>query len=146
MANVNSLPSDRVAIAAVINPGALTTGAKNSGWVDLTLYTRLMAVITTGTLGASATLDAKWQQADDSSGTNATDVGTALTQILKASGDSKQAVMNFVPSVAYTSKPYARLVMTVGVATSDASAVVLGFDARHNPASANDLSTVVQVV
>src|SRR6185312_6117871 len=101
-------------------------------------YTRLMAVITTGTLGTSATLDAKWQQADDSSGTNAVDVGTALTQIVKASGDSKQAVMNFVPSVDYTEKRYARLVMTVGVATSDAQAVVLGFDARHLPASDND--------
>jgi hypothetical protein len=146
MSNVNMLPSDRVAVAAVINPGALTAGAKNSGWIDMALYTRLMAVITTGTLGASATLDAKWQQADDSSGTNAVDSGTALTQIVKASGDSKQAVMNFVPSVSYTSKRFVRLVMTVGTATSDASAVVLGFDARHNPASANDMTTVVQVV
>jgi hypothetical protein len=146
MSNVNMLPSDRVAVAAVINPGALTAGAKNSGWIDMALYTRLMAVITTGTLGASATLDAKWQQADDSSGTNAVDSGAALTQIVKASGDSKQAVMNFVPSVSYTSKRFVRLVMTVGTATSDASAVVLGFDARHNPASANDLSTVAQIV
>lgn len=146
MSNVNSLPSDRVAVAAVISPGAQTTGAKNSGWVDMVLYTRLMAVVSTGTMGASATLDAKWQQADDSSGTNAVDVGTSLTQILKASGDNKQAVMNFVPSATYAAKRYARLVITVGTAASDAGAVVLGFDARHNPASANDLSTVVQVV
>ena len=141
-----SKPSERIAVAAVIAPGALTAGAKNSDWIDLAHYTRLMAVVTTGTMGASATLDAKWQQADDSSGTNAVDVGTALTQIVKASGDNKQAVMNFVPSVDYTEKRYARLVMTVGVATSDASAVVLGFDARHLPASDNDLSTVVQIV
>lgn len=141
-----SKPSERVAVAAVIAPGALTAGAKNSGWVDLALYTRLMAVITTGTMGTSGTLDAKWQQADDSSGTNAVDVGTALTQIVKASGDGKQAVMNFTPNVDYTGKRYARLVMTVGVATSDAQAVVLGFDARHLPASDNDLSTVVQIV
>ena len=139
-------PSERAAVAAVINPGALTAGTKNSGWIDLALYPRLMAVITTGTLGVSATVDAKGQQADDSSGTEATDVGAALTQIVKASGDSKQAVMNFEPDPDYTGKRYARLVMTVGVATSDASAVVLGFDARHVPASDADLSTVVQVV
>jgi hypothetical protein len=143
---MTSKPSERAAVVAVISPGAQTAGAKNSGWVDLTLFTRLMAVVSTGTMGASATLDAKWQQADDSSGTNATDVGTSLTQILKASGDNKQAVMNFVPSVSYTSKPYARLVMTVGTATSDAGAVVLGFDPRHLPASDNDATSVVQIV
>lgn len=146
MSKVNSLPSDRVAVAAVINPGAQTAGAKNSGWVDMALFTRLMAVVSTGTMGASGTLDAKWQQADDAAGNNPVDVGTNLTQILKASGDNRQAVMNFAPSPAYTGKRYARLVMTVGTATSDASAVVLGFDARHNPASANNVSTVVQVV
>lgn len=148
MSIINSLPSERLAVAAVIAPGALTAGAKNSGWIDLALYTRLMAVITTGTLGASATLDAKWQIADDAAGANAVDSNiTALTQMLKASGDNKQAVMNFdAGKLSTRTKRFARLVLTVGVATSDAAAVVFGIDPRHGPATDNDPATVVQVV
>jgi hypothetical protein len=148
MSNINTLPSDRVAVAAVVTPGALTAGAKNSGWVSLVLYKRLMAVISTGTLGTAATIDAKWQIADDSSGTNPVDANTtALTQIVKATGDNKQAVMNFnADQLTTRTKPWARLVLTVAVATSDAGAIVLGFDPRHAPAIDNDPATVVQVV
>lgn len=145
---MSALPSDRIGVAAVIAPGALTTGAKNSGWVDSALYTRLMAVISTGTLGASATLDAKWQQATDSSGTGAADVAAGqIVQIVKASGDNKQAVLNMdVNRLTDRTKRFVRLVMTVGTATSDATAVVLGVDARHEPATDFDPASVVQVV
>ena len=144
-----SLPSENVAIAAVIAPGALTAGAKNSAWIDLALYQQLAAVIAWGALGSSATIDGKWQVADDSSGTNPVDVTgvVALTQVLAAGGNNKQAIHNFdANKVTNTGKRFARYVMTVGVATSDAVAVILGFQARHLPATDNDSSTVVQVV
>ncbi len=146
--HTNSLGSERIAIAAVIAPGALTTGAKSSGWIDLALYTRLVALISTGTLGTAATVDAKWQLADDSSGTNTVDsTQAALTQIVKASGDNKQAVMNFdVNKSTPRTKRWAKLLLTVGAATSDAAAVVLGIDPRHAPATDFDPASVVQVV
>ena len=148
MTGVNSLPSERFAVAAVVAPGARAAGAGNSGWVDTALYSRLAAVISTGVLGASATIDAKWQQASDSSGTGVTDITQGqLAQIVKASGDNKQAVMNLdVNRLTDRTKRFVRLVLTVGVATSDAGAVVLGVDPRHAPASDNDPATVVQVV
>jgi hypothetical protein len=107
-----------------------------------------MGVISTGTLGASATVDAKWVQADDSSGNNPQDSNiTALTQIVKASGDNKQAVMNFDPSQSnYPTKPFVKLVVTVGTATSDGAAIVLGIDPRHKPVTDLDPTSVVQVV
>lgn len=148
MSGPNSLPSERLAVAAVIAPGLLTVGAKNSGWVDCALYTRLAAVISTGTLGTAATIDAKWQQATDSSGTGSADVAEGqLTQIVKASGDNKQAVMNLdVNRLKDRTKRFVRLVLTVGTADSGGAAVVLGVDPRHAPATDNDPATVVQVV
>ncbi len=145
---VNSKGSERIAVAAVVEPGALTVGAKSSGWVDMRLYNRLLGIISTGTLGIAATVDGKWVQADNSSGTNPQDSNiTALTQIVKASGDNKQAVMNFNPEQSdYPTKPFVKLVVTVGAATSDAAAFVLGIDSRHKPVTDLDPATVVQVV
>jgi hypothetical protein len=87
-------------------------------------------------------------QADDSSGNNPQDSNiTALTQIVKASGDNKQAVMNFDPSQSnYPTKPFVKLVVTVGTATSDGAAIVLGIDPRHKPVTDLDPTSVVQVV
>lgn len=148
MTYANSLPSERVAVAAVVAPGARVAGAGNSGWIDTALYSRLLAVISTGTLGTSATVDAKWQQASDSSGTGAADVTQGqLTQIVKASGDNKQAMMNLdINRLTDRTKRFVRLVLTVGTATSDSGATVLGFDPRHVPAGDNDPATVVQTV
>lgn len=145
---MNALPSERIAVAAFVAPGARAAGAGNSGWIDTALYSRLMCVITTGTLGASATVDAKWQSATDSSGTGAADVAAGqITQIVKASGDNKQAIMNLdVNRLPDRTKRFVRLVLTVGTATSDAGAVVLGVDAKHAPATDFDPASVVQVV
>lgn len=148
MSAVNSKGSERIAVAAVVAPGALTAAAKSSGWIDMRLYNRLMGIISTGTLGTSATVDAKWVQADDAAGNNPQDSNiTALTQIVKASGDNKQAVMNFDPAQSdYQTKPFVKLVMTIGTATSDGAAIVLGIDPRHKPATDFDPTSVVQVV
>lgn len=148
MSGVNSLPSERLAVAAVVAPGARVAGAGNSGWIDTALYSRLMAIISTGVLGTLATVDAKWQQATDSSGTGSADVTQGqLTQIVKASGDNKQAVMNLdVNRLTDRTKRFVRLVLTVGTATSDAGAVVLGVDPKHAPATDFDPASVVQVV
>lgn len=148
MSGVNSLPSERFAVAAVVAPGARAAGAGNSGWIDTALYSRLCAIISTGVLGIGATVDAKWQSATDASGTGSADVTAGqLTQIVKASGDNKQAIMNLdVNKLPDRTKRFVRLVLTVGTAASDAGAVVLSVDPKHGPATDYDPATVVQVV
>lgn len=144
----NSLASERISIVGIIPPQSLGTGATNSGWIPLANYGRLMAVIATGVLGTAATVDAKWQVADNSAGANPVDSTTAvaLTQIVKASGDNKQAIMNFDVNAAVPyNKPFARLVVTVGAAASLGAVVILGTDPKYQPgASTDSLSTVVQ--
>jgi hypothetical protein len=147
---VNLKPSDRVAVVGVIDPDATAAGTVTTGWVSIAQFASLMAVVQAGTLGASATLDAKLEQATDSSGTGAKDVtGKAITQLTQAGSDSdKQAVINCGQENLDVANNFdhVRLSMTVGTATSDVGAVLLGFDAAYAPASDNDASTVDEIV
>jgi hypothetical protein len=145
MSTVNSLPSERVAVVGSVDPDAYAANDYDTGWVSMANFRRFMAIVQAGTLGASATLDAKLRVALDGSGTSPFDVpGSAITQLTQAGTDSdKQAIINFDPAqFADSAYTHVSLRVTVAVATSDAGAILLGFDALSNPASDNDASTV----
>ena len=148
--STNSLPSERVAVLATIDPDALTAATHTSDWGDLTKFGTGMAVIAVGTLGTSATVDAKLQQATDSSGTGAKDItGKSITQLTDAgSDDDKQAIINIRAEEldVDNSFTHVRISLTVATATSDGGAVLLGLDSRHGPASDNDLASVDEIV
>lgn len=150
MNNPNLLPSMRAAVAATIDPDVYTAAAYSSDWVDMATFESIMAVVMAGTLGTSATLDAKLQQATDGSGTGVKDItGKAITQLTEAGTDSdKQAIINCRSDELDVNNGFThvRLTMTVAVATSDAGAIVLGLDPRYGPASDNDLATVDEIV
>jgi len=147
--NGNALPSEVVAVAAVIDPDATTASTVTSDWVDMADFESIMAIVLAGVLGTSATLDAKLEQATDSSGSGAKDItGKAITQLVKASNDDDQAIINCRAEELDIANDFdhARLSITVGTATSDAGGIVLGFNARRMPASDNDLASVVEIV
>lgn len=141
--------ADRVAVIAAINPASLSTGAHSTGWISMANIQQIMAVIQTGVLGASATLDARLQQARDGAGDGAKDVeGAAIETIVKASGDNKQAVItawaeDLDMNDGFT---HARLTLTVGEAASIAGAVLLGLDERYGPARGLNAASVAEVV
>lgn len=136
MSNSNVLPSSRTAIAGVVDP-VDGTGTVTSGWVSVADYYNLMAIIAVGTLGASATVDAKIEQATDSSGTGAKDVtGKVITQLTQAGSDAdKQAVidMSHDDMDVDNSFTHARLSITVATADSPVAGILLGMDARNQP-------------
>lgn len=145
--------TDRVALLATIDPDAYTAAAYTSDWVDVTKYKTLMAVIYAGALGSSATLNAKLQAADDSSGTNPVDLtGKAITELTEAGTDSdKQAIIclreDEINSQATTAgKQFVAVVMTVGVAASDCGAAIYGLDPTYGVASDNDIASVDEIV
>lgn len=145
----NLSPTSRAAIAAVIAPQQAAAGTVTTGWISMNTFKAMQALIITGVLGASATVDAKLQQATDSSGTGAKDVtGTAITQVVKASGDNKQVAINVRQRDLDKNNGFAfvRLSLTVGTAASYVSAVLLGLDPSYGPASANQAASVVQTV
>ena len=149
MFTLNQKGSESLAILATIDPVSQTAGTVTTGWVDQSVFFALMAVIQTGVLGSSATVDAKLQQATDSSGTGVKDItGKALTQIVKASGDNKQAIINMKEADLDTENGfrYVRLSLTVGTATSLVGAMLVGIISRYQATSAYNQAGTVQIV
>lgn len=146
----NVKPSDRVAVVGVIDPDVTTASTVTTSWIDMAKFGALMAIVMAGTLGSSATLDAKFQQATDSSGTGAKDIaGKAITQLTQAGTDSdKQAIINLFQNELDIDNGFThvQLSLTVGTATSDAGAIVLGFDPVKGQAALSDLATIDEIV
>jgi len=145
---LNILPSDRVPILAAIDPDVLTAAAHTSDYVDMSKVGNIMAIAMAGTLGSSATFDAKLVQATDASGTDVKDIsGKAITQLTQAGTDSdKQAIINCRPDDLDTANGFnhVALVITVGTASSDGAGLILGMDAGYEPAT--DLASVDEIV
>jgi hypothetical protein len=149
MSNPNIKPNQEATLIAVIDPDAYPAATYTTGWVAMgTDFDSIQAIVFAGTLGASATLDAKLEQATDGSGTGAKDItGKAITQLTQAGTDSdKQAIILCRSDELDVTNgfDFVRLSMTVGTATSDAGACVLGHNARYAPAT--DATTVDEIV
>lgn len=141
----NQTPSEQSAVLACIDPDAYAANTYTTGWVSLAEWDYVQAIVMAGDLGSSATLDAKLTAATDSSGTGPTDVtGAAITQLTQAGTDSnKQALINLrTDSLAGQGFTHLQLSMTVGTATSDAGALLMGFGPKYAPASNSDATTV----
>ncbi|PDT58711.1 hypothetical protein HUW42_23980 [Bradyrhizobium diazoefficiens] len=141
-------PSQRVGIVGFISPQSTATTV-TSGWMDATTFHNFMAVLKSGVLGASATVDAKLQQATDNSGTGVKDVtGKSITQLVKASNDNNQVTIDLKQEDLDFNNGFKwfRLSVTVGTAASLVDATILGFDARYGFGTDNDLASVVQNV
>ena len=144
--NPNILPSDRARVVGVIDPDVTVASAVSTGWVSMSDYGALLCMVMVGTLGTSATVDAKIEEATDSSGTGVQDLtGKAITQLTQAGTDSdKQAIINVFSADLTATFTHVRLTVTVAVATSDVGAVVFGFDPRYEPGT--DLTSVDEIV
>ena len=145
----NAKGSELFSVLATIDPASQAVGTVTTGWISAGNHHSLLALVQSGVLGTGATLDAKLQQATDASGTGAKDVtGKALTQIVKATCDNKQALINLRPDDLDVTNGYAyvRLSLTVAVAASLTAAQVLGFNPRFAPGDASNQVAVAQVV
>jgi len=145
----NAKGSELLAILATLDPVSQAAGTATTGWISVANHHGLLAIIQTGVLGTGATVDAKLQQALDTSGTGAKDIsGKAIAQIVKASGDNKQVLINVKPEDLDTVNGFGfvRLSVTVGVAASQTAAQVLGVNPRELPANTASQATVVQIV
>ena len=120
----------------------------------LTLFTQLKASGTVWislivSVGATdITVDAKVQSADDTSGTNNTDIASLSVTQLTASDDNKQVILLVTSDDLNTDDVAAAVVVTVGDGTTGAyvSAIGIGFNARTLPATDNDVASVAEIV
>lgn len=145
--DINLKPSQRVGYLGGIVPVSQAAGTVTTGWIDATLFHNYLSLIECGVLGASATVDAKLQQAQDNAGTNAKDVtGKAITQLTKAANDTGQATIDLKQEdldIANGFK-FFRLSVTVGTATSLIAAAIFGLDHRYGVATGDQAATVAQ--
>ncbi len=145
----NAKGSEELSILATIDPASQAAGTVTSGWINVANFHALLAIVETGILGAAATLDGKLQQAQDNIGTGAKDVtGKAITQIVKATGDNKQALINIKPEDIDNANGFGfvRLSLTIGVAASIVAGKLLGVNPRYATADAFNQAAVVQII
>jgi len=147
---MNALPSEKVAVLATVDPDVLTAAAHTSDYVSLADFESIMAIVMAGTLGSSATMDAKLVQATDASGTDSKDItGKAITQLTEAGTDSdKQAIINCRAEELDLDNGFTHVALTITVATASSAGggVILGLNPRYAPASDNDLASVDEIV
>lgn len=148
MNSPNVRPSDRAVLAAVLDPVSQAAATVVSGWVSLSTYARVMAVLSVGVLGAGATVDAKLRQATDAAGTGAKDItGKAITQLTKAGNDdNKQVIVNVKDTDLDVANGFTHVALSITVATAACliAAQLFGVDAKYAPAA--DVATVDEVV
>ncbi|HCZ15775.1 MAG TPA: hypothetical protein DHV85_14555 [Candidatus Accumulibacter sp.] len=145
----NAKGSEQLSILATFDPISQAAATVTTGWVSVANFHSFLAVVQTGVMGASATLDAKVQQAQDNTGTGVKDItGKSIAQIVKASGDNKQALINFRPEDLDNANgfAYVRLSLTVGTAASVVAATLLGVNARYATAEIFNQAAVVQAI
>jgi len=136
MSMPNIKPSDKIAVGAVLDPVSQAAATVTTGWVSMQVAENLLAILQVGAFGASATVDAKLQQASDSTGTGAKDItGKAITQMVAAGGNNKQIMINVRSEELDVTNAFCfvRLSVTVGTAATLISALLLQLDGRYQP-------------
>ena len=148
MFGFEGLINDKLAVVDVIDPQAITAGATGvlTAAIDMKDYSKLIAVVMSGTLGASGTFDASFTGCLTSGGTYAAITGKAITQMVKATNDNDIAVIELDRDlVAKMGFRYVKLHLIAGTANSTSGAVVLGAAANYGAASALNHADVVEI-
>ena len=136
------------ALVGVIDPDAYTAGEQLTAAIDMSKWEDILFVVLVGDLGTNATVDASLKASATSGGTYAAISGKAITQLTQAGTDKSntQAYIHLRGDEMPAGKYYVKGSMTVGTATSDAGAIVLGRPRKFKPASDNDLASVGEIV
>jgi len=146
----NLKPSQRIALVGVIDPDAYTAATYTTAWISAASAGAFMAMVSVGTMAATSTINAKFEQATNVSGAGAKDItGKAIVELTAAGTDSdKQAIINLRPAELDIENAFThfRLAMVVAAAASDAAAFVFSLDHRYGPADLRDLASVDEVV
>lgn len=130
--------SDKAALLGLVAPISQGAGTVTTGWINAGLYNSILALIAAGVMGASATIDAKLEQATDSGGTGAKNVTNSLiTQMVKATDDGKFTLISLDPQKLDVNGGFSwvRLSITVGTAASLIYGALLGLETRYGIAT-----------
>jgi len=136
-------PADSMAILTEIVPVSVS-GVVNGAGVDMNGWDGVLFLVHVGAMGTAATLDAKVQTHEDSSfSTGTVDVaGAALTQILAATGASKEYGID----VWRPGEQYVRIVLTQATQTVLASVTSIRYRRTGRTPPTQTLTELIKVL
>ena len=143
---------DRIVDLGGVDPQSIGSGSTiSSGWISAQQYGSFVAMLRTGVIGASGSVNMQIRQATDSSGTGAKNItGKTLTAPLTNAGypTSGQAEINIRGDELDVSNGFAylQIQVTATAAAALASAALVGNDPRNGPCSSNLPATMSQAV
>ena len=146
---LNCKIAEALAVLGAINPSSQAAGSLTTGWISLANAERIQGLIQVGTFGASATVDANIQQAQDGTGTGAKAItGKSITQLVAAGGNNVQATIDLRAEEldAANGFGFVELTITVGTAATETAGLLLASGTRFQPASQFNAASVVQQV
>lgn len=137
--------SDYIGVAAQAVPLLRDNTTVTTDWVDMGKWQRVMFIIQVG--ATDITVDAKLQSADDTSGTNATDITGKATSQWSATDDNKIKVLNVSKDELNTDDIAVACKVTIGDGTAGANVSVVAVGIPHyDPPEYVDLTAVAQIV
>ena len=140
--------SETTAVVGVINPATVANTEVFTDVVDLGANRQACAVLMIGNIAAE-TVDFKCYSCDSDGNNAAAITGRAATQLAAhaSNNDNKQLVINVRDGDLIASgKQHVKFGLVTGGATGGPCAVVVLGAPRQGPASANDLSSVAEII
>ena len=147
--NPNVKFEERTAILATLDSASVAASTVLTAYVPMANFHSIVALIDVGVFGASATVDAKLRQAQDASGTGVKDIaGMAITQLVAAGGNNRQAMIECRGEDLDVTNGFAFvcLSVTVGTAATQLCAFLCGVNARYAPVASFNQAGVAQLV
>ncbi len=145
----NAKPSEHLSVLATIDPVS-SSASQNTGWVNAANFFAFLAIIDVGVMTATGTVDAKFQQATDNSGTGVKDISPvkAITQLLAAGGNNRQVLLNMKAADLDVENKFSWIRLNVNAATAASlvQATLLGCYPRYEDGAAFNQAGVAQVV
>lgn len=153
----NQLLSDGLALVSALDPVSQGAGSPAQVWTAVGNFQSFLALLDVGVMAGGSTVDFKLQQATDNAGTGAKDItGKAITQLIAAGGNNRQAMINARATDLDTANGFSFISfkVTVAAAASLVSAALIGGyprfepvkDALANPAINLGAASVAQIV
>jgi hypothetical protein len=136
--------TEALAVLGQLAPSSLSAAAHTVGPFNTKLFRRIVAIVNIGALGSSATVDVQFKAINSSSSYVAV-TGTTITQITTGSTNLVLVELRAETLAAQNLGPNVELVITVGTAASQVSAVVLG-TAGYYPSSDYNVVTPTQTL
>lgn len=142
---------ERIFFADPVDPDQYSANTYTTGALDMQKARRAVAIINTGDMATSSTLNGKWQESANGS-TGWADIsggsGNSITALTQAGSDGDKIVTAEIRSDQLTAGyRYVRFSVTTAVDVIDLCVNLIGFDPSYSPANGfNNAAVDEQVV